>query len=401
MPIRSLFSPKVIAEPYGLYRHMQQLDPVLWEPSFQSWLVTGYHMVSAVLCQQQTSAQMKPKLPQEPISTELQELQRKIGACLGQWISFTDPPEHRPLRSLLNDSFRARSVSRLKEPIDTKTRKLLVRAQSKGTFDLITDVANPLTWWVIASLLDLPEADHHLAQNWTERTFAYMNDQSGCNELLIRDMSKVVDEVNTYFGELISIRTDKPSNDALTNFAGSIQSEKLTHAKVMANCLLLFIAGQETTVNGVGNMIAAFGNFPDQKTLLCSRPELLDVAVEEALRFDAPTQFLLRTALEDFALGDKMILKGQQLMIFVGAANRDEARFEDPDSFNITRTKVPHLTFGQGIHSCLGAQLARMELSAILHSLCTIYPQWQVTGPMIRKTMPSLRGFSSIPMALG
>lgn len=399
-PGQMLFLPDSFADPYPALRQLRQHDPVYWEESMHSWLITGYEAVTTAMRHPHASTLATAQKGQSDTDTDdMIQMKQKIGNCLGRWITFLDPPHHRPVRFVMNEGFRARVVTQLRDAIEERTA-YLVNRQTEASFDLVGDIAQDLALWVVAQILGIPETDHHLALDWTHRTFLYMSDPTGSNQALVEDMNAVVQEATDYFTKHLQEREQTPSQDFLSVLLAAKNEGKMDLSSIIANCLLLFIAGQDTTVNGIGNAIAALYAFPEERARLQANPELVDRATEELLRFDPPTQFLLRTALDDFTLGNHTIRKGQRMMLFVAAANRDEAVFENPDQLNISRDPNPHISFGHGIHQCLGAPLARMEISSVLRQLCLKHPNWDLVGEMERKTFVGLRGFQTLRLKL-
>jgi cytochrome P450 len=309
----------------------------------------------------------------------------------------SEPPKHTRLRSLVAKAFNRHRIEALRPDIERLTNQLLDRIEEKdGEFDIIADYAEPLPVKVIAALLGFPDSDEHLLRPWSQaivKMYEVNPSQTHKDEA-----KKAAKEFADYVHGLMLERLEKPGTDLITELAQVSESgEKLSTHELIATCVLLLNAGHEASVNGFGNGIVAAYQHPDQWKLLQSGPDAIaDTAVEEFLRFDAPLHFFDRTATADTEIGGVPIKEGQKIVSLLGSANRDEDVFVDSDRMDLTRNPNPHIGFGAGIHFCLGAPLARLEMAVSIPALFKRFPQLELTSTPVRRPTFSLRGYESV-----
>jgi cytochrome P450 len=316
----------------------------------------------------------------------------------------SEPPKHTRLRALVAKAFNKRVIEGLRPEIERLTNELLdaieIEIQVHGSFDVIKEYAEPLPVKVIASLLGFPTEDEHLLRPWSQSIVKmYEVDPSPKHQA---EAKLAGTEFADYVRDLMMKRRVNPEADLITELARVEEAgEKLSTNELIATCILLLNAGHEASVNGFGNGLVAAYQFPQQWSLLQGNPDAItQTAIEEFLRFDAPLHFFERTATQDTEIGGVTIKAGQKIASLLGSANRDEEVFENADEMILSRDPNPHIGFGAGIHFCLGAPLARLEMSVSLPQLFKRFPTLQLEPDPIRRPTFSLRGYESIPATI-
>ncbi len=312
---------------------------------------------------------------------------------------FADPPDHTRLRKLVVRAFDARSIEKLRGQIRAIAKNLVDTMEDSSSGDLMTAFARRLPIEVICEMLGIPTADRHRFTEVDENAGRILDPTPMSPEELERVNHDTL-EGAAYFDDLCERRRREPTDDLLT---AMVQSEtehgKLTREELSANIALLFGAGHETTVNLIGNGLLALFRNRDQLRMLQQRPELIVNAIEELLRYDSSVQLSGRTALEDSDVAGHRIEAGMQVITIVGAANRDPEVYENPDALDVTRQNIRPLSFGGGIHHCLGAQLARIEGAEAFSELLGRLPDLELDDIVNAKWKPTitLRGLIELP----
>ncbi len=302
--------------------------------------------------------------------------QRGGGGPLASSIISLDPPRHRQLRTLVTQAFTPRAVAQLEGRIAAIAAELLdaVAARGTGTMDIIADLAYPLPVIVIAELLGVPTADRERFKVWSDAIV-----QGGQAEAAAQATAALgadwFGEMVAYFNAMIAQRQRAPQDDLISALiAAEVEGQRLTAQELVGFCILLLVAGNETTTNLLGNAVLCLDEQPATYRALRATPERLPAAIEEVLRYRSPVQSMFRSTTQDVAFGDVTIPAGSWVVAWIGAANRDPAQFPDPDRFISDRAPNRHLAFGHGIHFCLGAPLARQEARIALGALLARYP---------------------------
>lgn len=320
---------ELLLEPFGWYRAMREASPIA--RAGRGWMVFGHEDVQRVLSDH------------EHFSSEYGNFT----------LLNTDPPRHRQLRALVTQAFTPRAVEGLRPRIAEIVDELLDGAAGRGRMDVIEDFAVPLPVIVIAELLGIPIEDRARFKVWSDAIV------TGGSEL---SFSQASAEMGEYFGRLLEERRRAPLGDLMSALLEArIDGESLGQADVLSFCVLLLIAGNETTTNLIGNTVICLDEHPEASADLGRDPELLGSAIEEVLRYRSPVQSMFRVTRKAVEMGGHRIPAGEGVQAWIGAANRDPAQFPDPDRFDIRRSPNHHLAFGHGIHFCLGAPLARLE----------------------------------------
>jgi cytochrome P450 len=396
------FLPEMRADPYPIYHQLRSTDPV--HQSFPGvWILTRYADCSTVIRDPvRFSSDSRNSNLYRAFQTAWGRDHTMMEDATRRTMLFIDPPDHTRLRNLVSKAFTARRIEALRPHIQDIVRKLLddIEGSGRDTFDLINDVAYPLPVTVICEMLGVPSRDWDQFHRWSQALVVTL-DPIMSDEVL-GPANEAALAFGDYFAGLLADRRAHPKDDLLTAMiTAEDRGERLTEQELLAMCVLLLIAGHETTVNLIGNGMLALLRHPDQLERLQNRPSMIRSAVEEFLRFDSPVQFIGRTLMEDAEIGGRRLGKGEMVIAVVGAANRDPAQFADPDRLDIGRADNRHLSFGGGIHFCLGAPLARVEGQIAIAELVTRFPRLDLaTEDFERRQTVTLRGLSSLPVAV-
>jgi cytochrome P450 len=393
--------PAFLADPYPVFRQLRASAPVFKAP-FGRWFLTGYDDTSLLLRDKRFGRgyhdpeamvrRFGPTAMQEPAVVELTHM-----------MLMRDPPDHTRLRGLVTKAFTARRIEALRDSIQLLTDRLVDKVAQRGSMDAIRELAFPLPVLVICELLGIPEADRQRFVTGSSSGAALLNPTPPTRAELDRANAGSL-ESSAYFEALFEQRRRDPQDDLITQLVQAEEAgDRLSTAELRANVSLLFAAGHETTVNLIGNGFYSLLRHPEQWQILRDDPTLVANAIEEVLRFESPVQAVGRTASEPVELGGVGVEKNDIVVSLVGGANRDPAVFEDPERFDVTRNDLRPLSFGGGIHFCLGAQLARIEAAVVFETILHRLPDLKLTDPEHPKWRPSfvLRGLTELPVAWG
>ncbi|OJY43957.1 cytochrome P450 [Pseudonocardia sp. 73-21] len=358
-----LLTPSASADPYALFATLRAEDPVHWSDAHRAWLLTRYDDVSAAFQNKAFSNdRVRPVLARRQASGEPTAADRVLGLLSG-WMVVNDPPVHTRLRKLAAGAFKGQRIAAMGEQISAIVDEHLdAFLAGSGPQDLVSEVAYPLPATVIATMLGAPAGDRDRFRDWSDELALVAFGTGGAaraerHERALRGLQ----EMDAYFRELVARRRAEPGEDMLSALMAREDEDRLTDDELVAMCALLLFAGHETTTNSIANATLALLRHPEQLARLRADPELLAPAVEELLRFDGPIKVLNRWVVADTVLGGRTIRAGQRVHLVLASANRDPAKFADPDVLDLARSPNPHIAFGKGIHACIGAQLARME----------------------------------------
>lgn len=347
-------SPRVFTDPYPTYAALRTRDPVHWSNLSNGWIVSRYQDIDAILRDHRRfSSDPKNRTPSR--SRRAQIIPEVAPSLL-----FIDPPDHTRLRSLVSKAFTPKTIETMDLRVREIMAELLDQIADPASFDLMQAIADPLPVIVIAELIGVPPADRAQFKVWSDQRARTLEPTITARE---REVARQAGEaLDAYFLGIIAERRAEPRNDLISALvAVEEEGDKLTEREMVVMLRLLLVAGNETTTNLIGNGMLALMQHPEQLRMLREQPDLLPAAIEELLRYDAPVQTDIRTALEDMELGGKHIRKGQGVLMLIGSANRDPEVFTDPDRLDIARNETSHIAFGRGIHHCIGAPLARLE----------------------------------------
>lgn len=393
--------PQVRADPYPVLARLRRDDPVHWSPLLKSWILTRYDDVKRAL----GTGDMSPdrltpfydKLPEATRST-LAEVMR----YLTLWIVFRDPPQHTRLRTLVNKAFLPGTINGFRPQIERITARLLDCLQSDTEVDLVAEFTMQLPALVIMGMLGVPEDRLHHIKAWSDDIMLFVGSAQNTAGKYERARRGAV-EMSEFFRGQVQARRAAPGNDLLSLLiAARDEQERLSEDELIATSMLLLFAGHETTTNLLSTAVLALMHNRDQYERFVGQPELAGTAVEEFLRYDAPASAMTRIVRVEHEVCGKTLRVGDRVFAIINAANRDEEHFENADALDIARNPNRHLTFGQGIHFCLGAQLARLEARIALPMLLTRFPRMGPgrEGPVWMDAL-IMRGLKSLPVKLG
>jgi cytochrome P450 len=382
------------ANPYPHYRPLLAGPLRIIDMGFKFALAARYADVRAILMDHATFSSVLPK------GMGFDEQTKIFGdtpTMLG-----SDPPTQTRLRRLVSRDFTPRRIRELEPRIREIAKNLLDAAERKGEFDVMADLANPLPVMVISDLLGVPPEEYQQFKNWSDKIIEADNTLPGTP--IPDEIKRAFTELKEYFVAEIARRRKNPGTDLVSALvAAHDESEALNADELLQFLVLLLLAGNETTTNLIGNGMLALGRNPESMAALRAKPDLMRGAVEEMLRYDGPVQATFRTATKDTVVGGTPISAGMGTFVIIAAANRDPAQFKDPNKFDITREPNDQVAFGEGIHFCIGATLARMEGSIAIGTALERFPHLRLKNPdaaMTYKGSYALRGLSRLEMAL-
>lgn len=387
--------PEFHADPYPFYHALREKDPVHQSP-MGFWVLTRYDDVVTSLRDPRYGRDGFAPLIEATYGPETAE------GNLPRSMLMRDPPDHTRLRALVNKAFTPRVIEGMRAHIQAIVDRLLDKVQGARSMDVIDDLAYPLPVTVICEMLGVPLDDQNAIRGWSS-DIARSLDAIG----LMADPDIVARGVaarrnlTEYFRRLLPERRQHPKADLLSLLIGvEEQGDRLNEGELLAMCLLLFIAGHETTVNLIGNGTLALLEHPDQMARFKGDPALIPSAIEELLRYDSPVQWTARITNANVELGGREIPSGSMIIAAIGAANRDPSHFPDPDRLDIARPDNRHVSFGFGIHFCLGAPLARVEGQIALGTLLRRMPDLALqTGATLDwRESSALRGLKRLPV---
>ena len=390
-----LLEPTVLANPYPLYHRLRTEDPVHWDSYLHSWVVTRYKDVVTVL--EDFSAARTPT-PEQLRRLGLSELAPVAEVMVHQML-FRNAPAHTRLRSLAAAAFSPSKVEALRHHVQEITDNLIDAVVGKGRMDVIADLADLLPATLTAELMGVPVEDCFKLKGWS-KDFAEMLGNFQHNPGRTAVMLKTVEQMTEYFRSKIHAKTCPLQKGVVHAFMNAeVDGDRLTEEEVIANCIITFVGGLETTTNLIGNGLLSLLRNPRELQMLRKNPSLYSSTIEELLRYESPIQYTSRLAPDDIDLAGKLIRRRQAVIAVVGAANRDPEHFRDPDRLDITRQDGRHLAFGWATHFCFGAPLARLEgqiaLSTILRRLRNLALD---TSELVWRTNMGFRGLESLPV---
>jgi cytochrome P450 len=387
--------PSFVSDPYPALKELRAEGKPVWHEGMQMFLAARHVDANDVFRNKSLGRIFKEKSP---------EFEWEIFNWLhSDSILDSEPPKHTRLRSLVAKAFNRQKIEGMRPAVGRITEQLLdaidEKVKSGQTFDLIADYAEPLPVKIIADLLGFPESEEHLLRPWSQAIVKMYEVNPSVQYQ--NEAKAAAKEFADYVRALAESRKKIPGADLISDLASVEENgEKLNMHELVATCVLLLNAGHEASVNAFGNGMVAALQRPDQVALLRENPRgITETALEEFMRFDAPLHLFERTATADTELGGVSIKEGQKIAALIGSANRDETVFSNPESMDLTRDPNPHIGFGAGIHFCLGAPLARLEMSVSLPALWERYPHMQLAGEAIRRPTFVLRGYESVAIS--
>ena len=387
------------ANPHPYYRRLRERDPVHRSRLAGGWVLSRYEDVLGVL--------RDPTWSSDERNWARHAVYRARGERAGLPDPYSehfasmlrlDPPDHTRLRSLVSKAFTPRAVEAMRPRIALLADELLAKVEARRSMDLVAEFAAPLPVIVIAELLGIPAADHEQFRRVSDEAVKLLGDGPLAEKKRgVAGMRAIRD----YFAAIVAARRSDPRSDLISALVAAEEAgDRLSLAELLSTLVLLLVAGNETTTKLIGNAILALLRNPHELERLRADPGLMENAVEELLRYDGPVQLTSRLAREDRDLCGRTARKGDQVVLLLAGANRDPSAFSDPDRLDLGRRDVRHLAFSQGIHFCLGAQLARLEASLALGALVTRLPGLRLADASIRwSTNTVLRGPEALQLA--
>lgn len=396
------FDDEVTADPFRWYKELRDRNPVMHLRNPDLFVVTGYEEIVEVLRHPDPfSSQRGYRALGQGYLKDGLDSSNIMGVDQGdmRMLISVDPPEHTRIRRLLSRAFTPRAISelepRLRELVEDMVAELKVKART-GDADLVRDLAAPFPVVVIAELLGIPTERRADFRRWSDLMSGGLSGDTEMEDLAVAGI-----ELFTFMAEVVEQRKAKPGDDLISRLvtgAAEEEEDPLTLEEITLIAILLLIAGNETTTNLMGNAFNAFATHPEQQEMVWSDPELIPGAVEEVLRWEGSVQAMLRGTTAPFTIGDVEIPADAVIMTAFGGGNRDPRKFPDPDTFDIRRGSADHLTFGHGIHFCLGASLARNEARLAIRALIDAGIEIKPSPEAKRIKGLLLRGFETFPL---
>ncbi|HCK64703.1 MAG TPA: cytochrome P450 [Anaerolineae bacterium] len=419
LSLTNLQSENIRANPYPFYERLRTQDPIHWDDEMGFWVFTRYDDIASLYLDERFSRAQGLMRNFERLHENEKQIAQPVYHSFSKTVFYSDPPYHTHLRGLMNHAFTPRYVERLRPFIQQTVNDLLDATQNE--MDVIHDLAYPLPVMVIAELIGLPPSDRNKFKTWSDDLFAILGTVKNKPRHLLERAANSLEEMTEYIKDLANKRRENMGDDLLSvllsvsddsacpvphHTSGRLTREPsavatLTEEELVANINILLSTGHETTTHLIGNGILALLQHPDQMNLLKENPDLLDCAIDEILRYDNPVQITYRSALEDAEIKGKTIRKGDLVNTILGSANRDPERFNNPNTFDITRSEGRHLSFGLGIHYCIGAPLVRLEAEIAFETILRRFPNLKLKSDILEwQEHPIFRGLKKLDVSL-
>jgi cytochrome P450 len=373
--------PALIENPYPFYQQWRDEQPIWWsDGEIKGWILSRYSDVRTILTEPLTFS-----------SRIMGEAEARLP------LLSDDPPRHTQLRAIVNKAFTSRGLKRLEADVNTLATQLLDALPHNGPVDISADFTGPLPVTVIAQMMAIPPSRKEDFKRWSDA----LTGTSEASDMAER-MPDIM-EMSAYFQSLIPERRESPGEDLISRVVhAEVDGERLSDQDIIGFCMLLLIAGNETTTNLLSNLLNYLANEPTLWAQLREQPDQIDTAIEEMLRFDGPVHWVSRMTTRDTEICGQAIKKGDAVYAFMGAANRDPRHYDNPDQFRLDRGRPDHHTFGHGIHFCIGAPLARLETRYAMQALLQRYRgmSHSPTAHNERTHSTMLRGFHHLWLEL-
>jgi len=377
------FTHTVWDDPYPIFRQLRDEYPLYRNEERDCWVVSRYEDIEAI------SRDVETFSVAGGVALDLPEDYLGPGDMLA-----VDPPAHTRLRRIVREQLTPKAIERLESSIRSQVRAVLDRMLERGHGDAAAELAFPLPMATIMALMGMPEEDGPQLRVWLDAT-AYRTPGSPDRP---PETDAAHDALADYVGGLLAERRREPREDIVTVMARAVEDGTMSLEETRGMSLLMLTAGWETTAALIGNALYLLARHPDQRAILIDNPATITAAVEEILRYEAPVQYLHRTTTREVTLHDVTVPAGGKILLLYGSGNRDERRWDDPDQLDVLRTPQRHVAFGNGIHLCLGAPLARLEGRIVLEELLRRAPAYELSGPIERIEAHELRGIHQLPL---
>ena len=389
--------PAYLADPFPLYRRMQDEDPAHWSPRIKSWVLTRYEDVKRVcLDREMSSDRLRPFFASMP-GTEAAKI-GDIIRYLSLWMVFRDAPDHTRLRRLTSKVFHLKSMRDMRPNVESLTAWLLEEIGEREDIDFIESFAGPLPALVIMDMLGVPRAELARVKRMSDDMALFIgSSRTSPEKYAVAEAA--THEMAEFFLSMIAERRAQPAADLLSALAQVEESgDRLSDDELVATCILLLFAGHETTTNHIANSTLSLIRFPEAMAELRADPGLATRAAEELLRYDGPSGAQVRIVGVEHELHGKTLKVGDRVFLMLNAANRDRRAYPDPDRVLIERDGVPHLTFGFGLHICLGFPLARLEGEIALPAILARFRRIELAGTPDWINSMVFRGMTRMPV---
>jgi unspecific monooxygenase len=390
------WDPAFVEDPYPAYEELRARGRVHYYEPTNQWLVPHHADVSALLRDRRLGRTYQHRFTHEDFGRSAPAPEHEPFQVLNDHgMLDLEPPDHTRIRRLVSKAFTPRTVEQLQPYVNRLADELVSGLVAAGGGDLLTDVAEPLPVAVIAEMLGIPESDRAPLRPWSA-DICGMYELNPSEETAAKAVRASV-EFTEYLRELIEVRRKEPGDDLISGLiAAHDEGDRLTEQEMISTCVLLLNAGHEATVNATVNGWWALFRHPDQLAALRSDHSLIPTAVEELMRYDTPLQLFERWVLDDVEIDGTVIPRGAEIAMLFGSANHDPAVFATPEKLDLSRTDNPHISFSAGIHYCIGAPLARLELAASMGALLTHAPTLHLAVEPQRKPNFVIRGLESL-----
>ena len=388
--MKELLTDDLRRDPYPLYAMLRASSPVLHEPTTGARLLLTYDAVKRALTDHDAFSS---------------EVRTPSGDRVPDWMIFTDPPRHTALRGIVMRAFTPSSIAALGPRVRDASARLLTPLAARGRFDLAVDYADRLPALVIAEMLGLPGDDHDRVLRWTDVivTLSFALVGGAAADAAMRANAAVKEEMRAYLAPLLAARRATPRDDLLSRLVNAdVDGERLDDEQILGFVQLLLLAGTETSTNLIALAALCLTEHPAQLAKVRADPSSIPRALEEVLRYRSPTQFVFRSSRRDVDVDGEVVPAESLVLCVIGAANRDPARFDHPDRFDVDREPNPHVAFGHGIHFCIGAALARLEARVAVEDLLALPTLARVDdGPWPPREGLLVHGPRSLPVRVG
>ncbi|MFE2606989.1 cytochrome P450 [Streptomyces mirabilis] len=394
------WNPEFVANPYPAYAELRERGRVHYYEPTDQWLVPHHADVSALLRERRLGRTYQHRYTHEDFGRTAPPPEHEPFHVLNDHgMLDLEPPDHTRIRRLVSKAFTPRTVEQLRPYVDRLANELVADLVAAGGGDLLTDVAEPLPVAVIAEMLGIPESDRAPLRPWSA-DICGMYELNPSEETAEKAVRASV-EFTEYLRELIAARRKEPGDDLISGLiAAHDEGDRLTEQEMISTCVLLLNAGHEATVNATVNGWWALFRNPDQLAALRGDRSLIPTAVEELMRYDTPLQLFERWVLEDIEIDGTTVPRGAEIALLFGSANHDPKVFASPESLDLSRSDNPHISFSAGIHYCIGAPLARLELAASLGALLEKAPTLALAAEPERKPNFVIRGLEGLSVVL-
>lgn len=373
-------TPSFFDNPYPYYHKLREHDPVYWSQRTQSWLVTSYNEVSIGLRDKSFSVK-RGNVNIDILPGDIQKKLHPLRSFYSSWLMYMDPPEHTRLRQLAGKALSPKMVDGMRSGIEETANQLLSSISNrKGSINLMSDFAKPLSISVMANMFNISSYSYSKIEKWSNELVGFLGMRNIDSEKARTSQAALL-ELMSYLVPIFQERQRNPKNDLISQLIVAKENdETLSEQEILAVCTNILIDGHEPIANAIGNGVLAFLQNPSQVERLNENSLLAESVVDEVLRYDPPFQYSARKATENIELGNKIVQKGQRVQFMLGAANRDPKFFPNPDNFDISRKGNKHTSFGFGSHYCIGATLGRAVLDIAFTQLSQRLPNFKLAN---------------------